>query len=156
MTISKRVTARFYKRERRVSPIHAPASSAGSGQSDVRNLPAMETRSGLVASQAKTAKPTTLPGRAPTSTSTHLTVSLRDARARAEEILRKHFSYEGRTGPTCHSCLDAYPCDAVRAAQDVTAITSKLHLDRLGSSTALIAFMIDLLELGSADTATPH
>jgi hypothetical protein len=149
MAITRRVTARFHKRARTASPIGAAPSGVRREESDVRNLPVVETRSGLVATRAQTSRPT----HAPTSRSISLSAYLRDARARAEEILREHPRHDGCTGATCQPCLVAYPCDAVRAAEDVIAISAKLHLGELLSSKALLEFMTDLVDLGATHTA---
>jgi hypothetical protein len=107
-----------------------------------------EDRSGLVATRAQTSRP----AHAPTSRSISLSAYLRDARARAEEILRQHPRHDGRAGSTCQPCLVDYPCDAVRAAEDVIAISAKLHLGRPLSSTALLQLMTDLVDLGATDS----
>ncbi len=148
MAIRKRVTARFYKRARTASPTGASPSDDRQEESGVCNLPVAETHSGLVTAHAPASRPT----RAPTSGSSNLSAYLREARARAEEILREHPRHEGRSDSTCQLCLVAYPCDAARAAQDVIAISAKLHLGRLDSSKALLAVMTDLVDLGTRDT----
>ena len=148
MSISRRVTARFHKRAKTASPTGASPSGVRREESDVRILPVAETRSDLVATHAQTSRTT----HAPSSKSVSLSAYLRDARARAEKILQQHPRHDGRTGSTCPTCLVAYPCDAVRAAADVTAITTKLHLSRLPSSKALLELMIDLVDLGATDT----
>ena len=153
MPISKRVTARFNKRARKTSPTGASPSDVRREESDVRNLPMIETRSGLVATRAQTPRPTPAPAPAPTSRAIRLSVYLRDARTRAEEILRQHPRHDGPTGAMCQRCLVAHPCDGVHAAQDVIAITAKLHLGRPLSSKALLELMTDLVDLGATDTA---
>jgi hypothetical protein len=140
--ISRRVTARFNKRARTASLTGASPSGVRREESDVRNLPVVETRSDLVATHAQTSRPTHAPA------SIGLAASLRDARARAEEILRDHPRRDGRKGPTCLVCLGAYPCDAVRAAEDVIAITGKLH--------PLLEVMVDLVDPGATNAAPPH
>jgi hypothetical protein len=145
MPITRRVTARFYKRAKAASTTAAPPSSARREESDVRNLPIIETRSDLVAAQV------TRPTRAAASRSIGLSESLRDARTRAEQILRQHPRHDGRNGSTCEPCMVAYPCDAVRAAHDVIAISAKLHLGRALSGKALLELMTDLVDLGSSD-----
>jgi hypothetical protein len=147
MTITRRVTARFHKRARTASPTGASTSGVRREESDERNLPMVGTHSDLVATHAQTSRLT----HAPSSKSVSLCAYLRDARARAEEILQQHPRHDERTGSTCPTCLVAYPCDAVRAAADVTAITAKLSLGRL-SSKALLELMIDLVDLGATDT----
>jgi len=149
MPITRRVTARYYKRARTASPTGASPSSVRREESDVRNLPMIETRSGLVATHAQISRPT----HATTSRSISLSAYLRDARARAEEILRQHPRHDGRTGTTCQPCLVDYPCDAVRAAEDVIAISAKLQLGRPLSSKALLELITDLVDLGASDTA---
>ena len=148
MAITRRVTARFHKRTRTASLTGASPSSVPREEPDGRNLPMIETRSCLVATRAQTSRPT----HAPTSRSIGLSAYLRDARARAEEILRQHPRHDGRTGSTCQPCSVAYPCDAVRAAEDVIAITAKLYLGRPLSSKALLELMTDLVDLGATDT----
>jgi hypothetical protein len=93
--------------------------------------------------------PTARPARAPASGSNRLSAYLRDARARADQILREHPRSEGDTAPTCQLCLLAYPCDAVRAAEDVIEISTKLQLDRLVASKDLLELMTDLVDLGT-------
>jgi hypothetical protein len=146
MPITRRVTARFHKRKAAALTTAEP-SGVRREESDERNLPIIETRSDLVATRVQVARPT----RAPASRSIGLAECLRDARARAEEILRQHPRHDGRNGSTCEACLVAYPCDAVRAAQDVIAISAKLHLGRPLSGKTLLALMTDLVELGAAD-----
>jgi len=90
---------------------------------------------------------------APTPSSIRLSDYLRDARARAEEIIGDHPRHEGPNGTTCEPCLVAFPCDAVRAAEDVIAITARLRLAELVSSKALFEVMTELADLGAADTA---
>jgi hypothetical protein len=148
MAITRRVTARFHKRARTASLTGSSPSGVRREESDVRNLPMIETLSGLVDTRAQTSRPT----RAPTSRAMSLSAYLRDARARAEEILRQHPRHDGRTGATCQPCLAAYPCDAVRASEDVIAISAKLHLGRPLSSKALLELMTDLVDLGATDT----
>jgi hypothetical protein len=148
MAIGRRVTSRFYKRVRKVSPTGASPSVDLREESDVRNLPVAETRSGLVAMHASSARHT----HAPTSGSSRLSAYLRDARARAEQILREHPCHKGDTASTCQLCSLAYPCDAVRAAEDVIAISAKLQVGRLRSSKALLEFMMELADLGATDT----
>ena len=84
-----------------------------------------EPHSGLVATRAD---PRTM----------SLSAYVRLARARAEDILRKHGRDEGRTDSTCELCLVSYPCDAVRAAEDMIAINAKLHPSRPLSGEALL------------------
>lgn len=151
MPITRRVTAGFRKRARKASLTGASPSSVPREEPDVRNLPMIETRSGLVATRAQTAQ-TSRPTHAPTSRSISLSAYLRDARGRAEKILRQHPRHDGRTDSTCQLCLVAYPCDAVRAAEDVIAITAKLHVGRPLSSKALLQLMTDLVDLGATDT----
>jgi hypothetical protein len=79
-----------------------------------RNLPVQEFRSGLVAAT---------PGRSGFHQRS-------DARARAEQILGRHPCREGAKCPTC--AVD-YPCDAVRAAEDVIAICKAID----GSESAI-------------------
>jgi len=148
MGISKRVTARYYKRVRTASPASASPSVVRREESDVRNLPAVETHSpaaeahsDLVTAQTQISRPT----HAEITTSTSLYAHLRDARARAEQILREHPRHDGRTGATCQPCLVDYPCDAVRAAEDVIAITDKLRVRRLDSSKDLLKVMTELI-----------
>ena len=158
MGISKRVTARYYKRVRTASPASASPSVVRREESDVRNLPAVETHSpaaeahsdlspaaeahsDLVTAQTQISRPT----HAEITTSTSLYAHLRDARARAEQILRDHPRPDGRTGATCQPCLVDYPCDAVRAAEDVIAITDKLRVRRLDSSKDLLKVMSELI-----------
>lgn len=148
MSISRRVTARFHKRVRKASPTGASPSEECREGSDVRNLPVAETRSDLVAARAAAARPTL----ALTSRSSSLSACLRDARARADQILREHARQEEDTAPTCQLCSLAYPCDAVRAAEDVIAISAKLQVGRPLSSKALLELMTDLVELGGTDT----
>jgi hypothetical protein len=148
MGISKRVTARYYKRVRTASPASASPSVVRREESDMRNLPAVETHSpaaeghsDLVSAHAQISRPT----HAEISTSISLWAHLRDARARAEQILRDHPRPDGRTGATCQPCLVDYPCDAVRAAEDVIAITDKLRVRRLDSSKDLLKVMTELI-----------
>jgi hypothetical protein len=148
MSISRRVTARYYKRTRAALQTGPAPSGVHREGTDVRNLPVSEARSDLVATEAKISQPTAQPTR-----SIRVSASLRDARARAEEILRDHPRRDGRTGTTCLICLTAYPCDAVRAAEDVIAITSRLRVGRLLSSKALLEVMTELVDPGAADTA---
>ena len=120
----------------------------------MRNLPVAGAPTGLVATPAHTAltaKPIHAPA-PPAPNPISITAHLRAARARAEAILREHPLHEGPSGSSCQSCLLAYPCDAVQAAQDVIAITTKLQPGRLGSSRALVEFMADLVELRATDT----
>jgi hypothetical protein len=107
---------------------------------DVRNLPVAELHSGRV--DAPAAPP-------PVSLSSHL----REARARAEEILWQHPRREGPWGSMCQLCLVAYPCDAMRAAEDVIAISAKLHLGQPLSGAALLELMTELVAPGAADSA---
>ena len=154
MTISRRVTARFNKRARHVR--REPVSDASSGalplpdEYNLHPLPIPEALSGLVA-PCKQATPLKQPKPATISRSIRLSAYLRDARARAEEILREHPHHDGCTGATCQACLAAYPCDAARAAQDVIAICEELHLGRLLSSKALLELMIELVDLGDLE-----
>ena len=165
MTIRRRVTARFNKRVRRgpvsdapsgalpveSAPIESvPVESAPveSVESNVQVLPIAEARSGPVATSAQATRP-----KATISRAIRLSVYLRDARGRAEEILREHSQDDGRTGATCQACLAAYPCDAVRAAQDVIAISEELHFGRLLSSRALLQLMTELVDLGDLEKA---
>lgn len=151
MAISRRVTARFYKRARTASLAAASRPAERREESAVPNLPVTETRSGLVARQTP-AQPTRIrPTHAPTTGSTRLSDYLRDARGRAEQILRDHPCSEGNGAATCQLCLLAYPCDAARAAEDVIAIGSKLDVGRLRSTKALLELMSDLVELGATD-----
>jgi hypothetical protein len=145
MTLNRRVTARFHKRARTASRTASPPD-VSCGESDVHDRPVDETGSNLVARHAQISRPAH-------ATAISLAACLRDARARAEEILREHPRFEGTTGATCEPCLAAYPCDAARAAEDVIAITSRLQLPRLVSSKALLELMTDLLDLGATDQA---
>jgi hypothetical protein len=140
--ISRRVTARFHKRARTASRTPAPSPGNCREESDERNLPVTETP---LAHLVRTPAPAV-----PTSGST-LSAYLRDARARAEQVLRDHPRSEGNAASTCQLCMLAYPCDAVRAAEDVIAISTKLELGKLRSSKALLEFMTDLVDLGAAD-----
>lgn len=146
MPISRRVTARFHKRTRKAPPTAAAPSADRREESDVRIVPVARPRSGLVAMQTPTR-----PTHAPTSESTRLSVYLRDARARAEQILRDHPRSDGNLASTCQLCMLAYPCDAVRAAEDVIAISAKLALGPPLSTRALLEFMTDLADLGATD-----
>jgi hypothetical protein len=169
MPISRRVTARFHKRARTVSLANKPSSDVRREQSTVTNLPVVETRapaedrspvethSDLVTALTQTSRSqrvTTASANAqPTSESAGFSAYLRDARARAEQILADHPRHEGPNGTSCQPCLVKYPCDAVRAAEDVIGITKKLDLERLLSSRALLQFLTELVELGAAETA---
>ena len=151
MAIRKRITARFHKRVRTAAATDASGSDTRREESDARDLPVAGTRSGLVAIGAAAPRPakapTTRPARVPSSGSIRLSTYLRDARARAEQILREHPRSD--TASTCQLCSLAYPCDAVRAAEDVIEISAKLRLDRLGSSRDLLELMTDLVDLGT-------
>jgi hypothetical protein len=166
MAIQRRVTARFRSRRRAASatPGASPSGDdlgnfdlrsllvdeSDSGgvaarKSDMRNLPVAESGSGGVG--ALPAPGPTAPR--PMSLSSHL----REARARAEEILWQHPRREGPTGSTCQLCLVAYPCDAMRAAEDVIAISAKLRLGQPVSGAALLELMTELVALGAPDRA---
>jgi hypothetical protein len=161
MPITKRVTARFNKRMRsshsraEVSPPAAIREESELREATaVRNLPIAvrpltEARSEPVISHVESCALT----HAPTPSSIRLSDYLRDARARAEEIIGDHPRHEGPNGTTCEPCLVAFPCDAVRAAEDVIAITARLRLAELVSSKALFEVMTELADLGAADTA---
>jgi hypothetical protein len=151
MPITRRVTARFHKRKAEALTTASP-SGVRREESEERNLPIIETRSDLVAPRAQIPRPT----RAPAPQSISLFEYLRDARTRAEEILREHPRHEGGNGTTCEPCLVAYPCDAVRAAQDVIAISAKLHLGRPLSGKTLLGLMTDLVDLGATDAVREH
>src|SRR5262245_2849220 len=146
MTISRRVTARFHNRARMASRTPASPAEHRGEESDVRNLPVAEPRSGLLAMHTPTR-----PTHAPTLASTRLSAYLRDARARAERVLRDHPRSEGNVASTCQLCMLAFPCDAVRVAEDVIAISAKLEVGRLLSTKALLELMTDLVDLGAAD-----
>jgi hypothetical protein len=89
---------------------------------DVRNLPMAEPRTGLVAPPVEPR---------PISRAEHL----RHARERADDIVLRHARVEGRGHATCPLCTVSYPCDAVRAAMDVIAISSEaLELAEVRSS----------------------
>src|SRR5262245_21581524 len=160
MPISKRVTARFYKRARTrpTSIASASPSCVRREDSELHNLPVvetpvvepaveapvMETHSNLVAQTFRTSRAL--------SRSISFSDYLRDARTRAEKILREHPRYDGSTGPTCEPCLAAYPCDAAKAAEDVISIVSRLHHPgRFLASRALLDFMADLVDLAATD-----
>lgn len=81
-----------------------------------------------------------------------LSTYLREARVRAEEIRWQHPRREGPGGSTCQLCLVAYPCDAMRAAEDVIAISAMLHLGQPLSGAAVLELMTDLVALGATDT----
>ena len=170
MPITRRITARYYKRARTKSLAGASGASPSSvprEEPEVRNLPISETLSGLVTTSAQTSPPTHAPAQkaipeaptskaivhAPAAKAISLSAHLRDARARAEEILRQHPRHDGRTGATCQPCLVDFPCDAVRAAQDVIAITAKLHVGRPLSNKALLELLSELVDLGATGAA---
>jgi hypothetical protein len=172
MGISRRVTARYNKRMRTVRPIPAPTTGDLREQSAVSNLPVAESvpesRSDLVAHAPPEHAPAPenrpalehrpapehrpvpehRPAPAPAPRSSRLSALVRNARGRAETILRQHPRREETGGATCQLCLFAYPCDAVRIAEDVISITEKLQLGRLGSSQALLDLVIELVDLG--------
>ena len=145
MAITQRVTARFRSARGR-HPRPAGRRPATSGKSDVRNLPVAETRSGLV---ARARRPPA--GEPPTS---RASASPRTCAMRALAPRRSSRSTRvTRTcGSTCQPCLVAYPCDAMRAAEDVIAITAKLHLGQPLSGAALLELMTDLVALRATDT----
>jgi len=156
MPITKRVTARFHKRARSShfrAELSPPAAvreeSELRKEGEVRNLPIAEVRSEPVIPHVQSCA---LP-HAPTPSSIRLSDYLRDARARAEQILGDHPRHEGPNGTTCELCLVGFPCDAVRAAEDVIAITARLRLAELVSSKALFEVITDLADLGAAGTA---
>ena len=142
MGISRRVTARFSSRTRTSSPTTgASPSTDDRGKPDARNLPGADLQSDLV---------DTLVDSRPVSLSAYL----RTARARAEEILWQHPRRESPTASTCELCLVAYPCDAIRAAEDVIAISEKLHLCEPLSGAALLELMTHLVDLAATDSGT--
>ena len=148
MPITKRVTARFNKRARShpraetAAPAAIREESELRDQSEVRNLPIAETRSEPVISHVESCAL----AHSPTPSSIHLCAYLHDARARAEQILGDHPRHERPNGTTCEICLVEFPCDAVRAAEDVIAITARLRLAELVSSKALLEVVTDLME----------
>jgi hypothetical protein len=145
MAISRRITARFNKRVRTPRPALVALPDDVPKQTEVRNLPVAEARSDLVTPQAQTYQPKKpVPG--PNSRPISLSAHLRDARARAEAILRQHPRDEGSARSTCQTCLFTYPCDAVRIAEDVIAITAALQLGGR-SSKSLLELMSELVDL---------
>jgi hypothetical protein len=155
MAITRRVTARY--RSRHMAASQTPAASPSGdnpGKSDVRNLPVAELHSGIVdepAASPPVSRFSNLREAAPPPVS--LSSHLCEARARAEEILSQHPRREGPWGSMCQLCLVAYPCDAMRAAGDVIAISAKLQLGQPLSGAALLELMTELVALGATDTA---
>ena len=160
MPISRRVTARFNKRERRsaAASLAAPpvAQPEAREKIDTRNLPAIEipvpdlrsellTAPAQVLARERPEKSERVEAPRPASLSAHL----REARARAAEIIRQHPCRDELTGPACPSCVVSYPCDAVRAARDVIALSERLSLRPQVSGEALLALMADLVGLGA-------
>jgi hypothetical protein len=140
MEIRRRVTARFSSRRRKSSPTGASPSIGDRGESDVRNLPAADHQSGGLVATVAAPRPISL------------SAYLRTARAHAEEILWQHPRRESPTASTCQLCLVTYPCDAIRAAEDVITISEKLHLCKPLSGAALLELMTQLVDLSATDT----
>ena len=160
MSISRRVTARYNRRKRMgvlkpdASPSYNRREEPDAFRDDqeecrVANLPVAEFRSDPTpTSPAPTHSAPTVDDRRSMS----LCRTLRDARARAEEILWQHPRHEVPGGSTsCQLCLVAYPCDAIRAAEDVIAISARLHLGESLSGSALLELMNELVDLGAVD-----
>ena len=160
MPITRRVTARFNKRAKSHPRAESSAPAAIRDESELQDesevrdlaissLPIEETRSEPVISHVESCAL----AHSPTPSSIQLCAYLRDARARAEQILGDHPRHEGPNGTSCQICLVEFPCDAVRAAEDVIAITAKLRLAELVSSKALLEVVTDLMEVRAEDKA---
>ena len=161
MSISRRVTARYNKRARAAKPNPAQLSGitppAPEVQPEVCILPIAtapiaearieDSRSDLMASlPAPTYRPTS--PKTPPPRPVALATFVRDARSRAEKVLREHPRREEAHGSTCQLCSFAYPCDAVRVADDLILLSKRLQLGSFRSSKELLDFMNELVENG--------
>jgi hypothetical protein len=150
MTIRRRVTARYNSRARmRPSPGVTP-SVQHREETDAQDLPASPELAPPEPPSVRAAVPLEPPVvDAPSEDVAPMSFSayVRDARDRAERIVRQHPARDGGFEAVCQPCVVAYPCDAVRAARDVLAISDALTLDEPVSRASIVELFSDLLDV---------